>query len=209
MKSKHGAFTLVELLVVVVILAVLASIVLPVTSRARESGRRTTCQSNLRQLYAAFALYASNYDDALPPYQNNTQPTMVTTKFGVLPIKEEGAELIAALKPYIKMATEDLWFCPSDPVARTDVTGDIKAADINRRVSSYSVPFLLGVKSHPVTLSGGSPVLSSRITPAELGLVWDAIKVYGDTGPVPYTHSGKHNCVYFDGHVESIKVPDS
>jgi prepilin-type N-terminal cleavage/methylation domain-containing protein len=59
-------FTLVELLVVIGIVAVLAAMVLPVLSRARESARRAACQSNLRQIGMAFRLYASDYDGLYP-----------------------------------------------------------------------------------------------------------------------------------------------
>ena len=49
MRRSSNAFTLVELLVVIVILAVLAALLLPVMSSVRESGRRKTCQNNLRR----------------------------------------------------------------------------------------------------------------------------------------------------------------
>jgi prepilin-type N-terminal cleavage/methylation domain-containing protein len=63
--AKKG-FTLVEILVVVAILAILASILFPVFARAKESGKRVTCIANLRQFSAATLLYASDYDDVLP-----------------------------------------------------------------------------------------------------------------------------------------------
>lgn len=59
-------FALVELLVVVAILALLAGLLFPVLSQARNTARRSTCVSNLKQLGVAFALYASDYDDTLP-----------------------------------------------------------------------------------------------------------------------------------------------
>ncbi|MHB8996396.1 MAG: type II secretion system protein [Armatimonadota bacterium] len=59
-------FTLVELLVVVSIIAVLASILLPVFARAREKARQTSCLSNVRQLVLAFGLYSDDCDELLP-----------------------------------------------------------------------------------------------------------------------------------------------
>ena len=47
---RRDAFTLIELLVVIAIIAILAAILFPVFARARENARKSTCQSNLKQL---------------------------------------------------------------------------------------------------------------------------------------------------------------
>lgn len=54
-------FTLIELLVVIAIISVLAAMLLPALSRARESSRRIRCQSQTRELYMAHAFYAEDY----------------------------------------------------------------------------------------------------------------------------------------------------
>lgn len=66
-RQNRRAFTLVELLVCIGVLALLASIVLSALIGARESARRTTCQSNLRQLALATQQYVQDNDGAYPP----------------------------------------------------------------------------------------------------------------------------------------------
>ncbi len=63
--SKSG-FTLVELLVVVAAIALLTALLLPVMGRVRESGRRNTCLSNMKQLGLAFQQYAQDNSNRLP-----------------------------------------------------------------------------------------------------------------------------------------------
>jgi prepilin-type N-terminal cleavage/methylation domain-containing protein/prepilin-type processing-associated H-X9-DG protein len=69
-----GGFTLIELLVVIAIIAILAAILFPVFSRAREKARETNCKSNLRQIGLAIQMYATDWDELLP--LANSQPSV-------------------------------------------------------------------------------------------------------------------------------------
>lgn len=60
------AFTLVELLVVISIIAVLAALIFPVTGMIRRNGERTAGLNNMRQIGAAFVLYAAEHEMKLP-----------------------------------------------------------------------------------------------------------------------------------------------
>src|SRR5262245_14924618 len=65
--NHHSGFTLIELLVVIAIIAILAGLLLPTLSRAKEAGRRISCVNHLRQLDLSLSMYADDNDGYLPP----------------------------------------------------------------------------------------------------------------------------------------------
>jgi prepilin-type N-terminal cleavage/methylation domain-containing protein/prepilin-type processing-associated H-X9-DG protein len=68
--SRRAGFTLIELLVVIAIIAILAAILFPVFARARENARRSTCQSNLKQIGLGMMQYTQDYDERYVPYSS-------------------------------------------------------------------------------------------------------------------------------------------
>ena len=71
---KRRAFTLLELVFVIAIIAVLAAILFPMFARARERARRSSCASNLFQIGTALTLYAQDNDGRFPPDDNEFGP---------------------------------------------------------------------------------------------------------------------------------------
>jgi prepilin-type N-terminal cleavage/methylation domain-containing protein/prepilin-type processing-associated H-X9-DG protein len=98
-RTLPSGFTLIELLVVIAIISVLAAILFPVFSQAREKARQTACLSNLKQIGTAVSLYIQDYDESFPGVRGDLQPD------GSYP------STVGMLQPYIRNA--DIWQCPS------------------------------------------------------------------------------------------------
>ena len=80
-RIAHQGFTLIELLVVIAIIAILAAILFPVFGRARENARRSSCQSNLKQIGLGLIQYSQDYDEKLI---HATLPTNGNVKWQLL-----------------------------------------------------------------------------------------------------------------------------
>lgn len=102
---RRKGFTLIELLVVIAIIAILAAILFPVFARARENARRSSCQSNLKQIALGVAQYSQDYDEKFPMY-------------AAAHTAERGWSIL--LDPYLK--SSQILQCPSDAAAAPTAT---------------------------------------------------------------------------------------
>jgi prepilin-type N-terminal cleavage/methylation domain-containing protein/prepilin-type processing-associated H-X9-DG protein len=112
-------FTLLELLVCVAIVVVLATMMLPVLSRAKEKARAIICLSNLRQWGAATHLYVVDHEDYLPP-EGHPNPFESSTNVGwyVQLARHAGIPRYHDMPWRTNAAIEPgrtVWLCPSNP----------------------------------------------------------------------------------------------
>jgi prepilin-type N-terminal cleavage/methylation domain-containing protein len=133
-RSGWRAFTLVELLTVIAIIAMLAAIIFPTFNTARGKARQASCQSNLRQIGIGFQMYAQDYDGYLPYARDASDafvpdiwtfaPQACQDRLKTMPMLHPVPDALAAaqatpwlykygvLDPYLK--SKEIWRCAGD-----------------------------------------------------------------------------------------------
>ncbi len=103
--QKRSAFTLIELLVVIAIIAIIAAILFPVFARARENARRSSCQSNLKQIAMGIIMYSQDNNEKWLAHDYNRPAAQVTAT--------NPYAWADTLQPYLK--STQVFICPSAP----------------------------------------------------------------------------------------------
>lgn len=135
--ENQRGFTLIELLVVIAIVAILAAMLMPVFSQAREKARAISCLSNCRQIGFAVAMYTQDYDENFPLTSHDPRSSWLTS-----------------FQPYARSFL--LLRCPSD--TSTNWTLPIPPS-VQVRLSSYAT-------NNYMTPAGGYLSLASIPKPA-------------------------------------------
>lgn len=232
---RTQAFTLVELLVVIGIIAMLIAILLPALNKARESARTVACQSNLRQVGQAFHLYLSSHDGTFPAsmestidndYSGNTKYKVPNTMYWyniIMPGTHKG-EGVGVL------------FCPSDLYTMDGDYADLARkfnisygynvaglAGLNRETGGYLAdrrpwlkdPQKLNKIRNPqqVILAAESATTNKlNLTPSGNGAdSWGRLHCWKNApqnGQMVIRHGTATNILWVDGHVTSVVTPD-
>ncbi len=192
LKLNKG-FTLIELLVVIAIIGILAGILLPVLSRARESARKTQCMSNLRQVGMGLIMYANENSESFPA--STTAPVAMTSLKLLFP-------------DYV--SDPRTFNCPSDTSVTADTnagmsatTGDAFDKDEcsygydNTHTQADDADVALAA-DRPRNAPGATTPTAATNSPNHGGTVGTVAA--GDT-------AGRgQNVVYVDGHVEFVNT---
>jgi len=195
--TRRGAFTLIELMIVVAVIAILMALLVPTTRVVREVARRTKCSHNLHQIHGAVMDYTEDYHGHTP------HATVLNISSAVQPSRPLYPGMLHnLLRPYIGGETGvvaeamEVFHCPSD--------GPEEYFRV-RYGSSYQTRGRVGCNNYPKPLR--VPVLGQPLDdfpqPSLTGVVRDGRgwhRLSGKGGWTLKTTMGEQ-VVYLDGHV--------
>lgn len=197
MRHRHRAFTLVELLTSIGIIAVLVAIVLPAVSRTRVSAGRIACASQLRQIGQLMRMYLNDNDDRLPN---------VRLEPWVMPLPGEPVEtIVQALQP--RDGDKRIWICPADRFIQSDPAFVLPTGTTPAR---YADLFESSYQYHPaINVFAGNDrfgATMSRIGHA-MGLSPDRLWVFREHAPFhgKAGAQGASNYLMADWHVGDLQ----
>lgn len=207
---KAFFFTLIELLIVISIIAILASLLLPALQQVKEKARKIQCTSNLRQLNTAFNYYLNDYGIFPTPYMFGDDKFKYIAAYGTY------FEFIPSYLPRGILVSEytfknQIYYCPSRRIFNSNTKWanygynnevgyrNAKAA----RPSNQQYPsktLLLCDRTYIDGVSQGLPWYASASSGNQL-----AIDTWREAGK---RHNGYINIIYIDGHTGNMKASD-
>jgi prepilin-type N-terminal cleavage/methylation domain-containing protein/prepilin-type processing-associated H-X9-DG protein len=213
---RRAAFSLIELLVVVAVLGLLASLLFPALARTKESARQTTCLTNLRQLGIAAQLYWDDHQSATFRYRIASDADGDTYWFGWLQRGSEGHRNFdrtkGALYPYLGGRGVEL--CPAL---------DYSLAEFKKKADGAAYGY--GYNIHLSSPPDQPPFkMSTARTPGSLAILGDAAQVNTFLPPaspdhpmleefyyistneptVHFRHRKRADAVFADSHVQTL-----
>jgi prepilin-type N-terminal cleavage/methylation domain-containing protein len=221
---RRRGFTLLELLAVIATIAILASLLLPILSRAKIKAQRTACGSNLRQLGLAWTMYYDDNGDYLVESYPVNNPNVWVQ--GDMTKEEEAAdpELIQQGKLYPYQQSVSIYHCPADQGVRIH-------GKLTPTLRSYSMNSFMGARDPsvgPIPFGAGAYAIFSKRSelqrPSELWVLLDEDERSINDGffvtdpearlwqDFPAVSNGRHNYAFIlnfaDGHSEPWRHRD-
>ena len=207
-RRGEAGFTLVELLVVIAVIGILAGMLLPAMAGAKERARKTNCTSNLRQVYAAVALFAADNEDFLP--QKFDVKKSVLSSDDIAKGKRLQSLTNGIHTTLARYVPGDVFRCPSD---KGDAGSTTPVFD--RKATSYQLEGYDAGRKTEDFMKNRFTLLNTSEVGRDLFKPWDSddsAKVQqalakGELGAVKW-HRKVYNLVMADGHVSTLDSKD-
>jgi prepilin-type N-terminal cleavage/methylation domain-containing protein/prepilin-type processing-associated H-X9-DG protein len=214
---RTGAFTLIELLVVIAIIAILASILFPVFGRARENARRSSCQSNLKQIGLGVLQYQQDFDEKMPmrfgggrswrvavqPYIKSTQlflcPSNTHTKLGAEYSEDVNQNDVLDTAAGEVALIPRGYQAPTEGLAATGIPPTAWQSEEGRAISAFQYPSTTIM----VAEGGGSDASFSDLPLGNAG--WAFARGANPNNGIFSGHLNTSNFLFVDGHVKSMR----
>ncbi len=197
-RNRRANFTLIELLVVIAIVAILAALLLPALSKAREKGRRIKCVSNLKQVSSCLSMYTNDYNDYLLCAYDSDQGYWSAN------ISKAGYGIFNRTQVWSKDGYAP-FHCPAEPPH--------SSKDPGKSLSGSWVDYALNANTRGRT----SATISWRKTgwlknPSRRAMLIDSDQpMFHQSTALPLTnvdpvrHQNNLNCAFEDGHVDMLE----
>lgn len=212
--TLKSGFTLIELLVVIAIIAILAAILFPVFGRARENARRSSCQSNLKQIGLGVMQYTQDYDERMVPMYDISGSTtgQFSSDFKLWP---------DFIQPYTKSA--QIFVCPSNANTNSASRPGVAALRMSYGACQGDQDGTLGAFAEgtpsfpPYNIAAFDDVAQTFQIGELFGMTAFGYNVYSTTlkNDAPQNrYAGKvhfdgSNWLYMDGHVKFQRIESS
>lgn len=222
MDKRHRGFTLIELLVVIAVIAIMAAILFPVITKAKDKARQTQCISNMKQIGLAIQTYMNDYDDEFVPPWLSTQ--YMDGHFAISNDVDEWGRFRTWMDlTYPQHRNFSLFKCPSQPSRNYGDPGEWSYM-YNRYPWIINRTKLANVKNPAgmILLSHSTAGWYGTMTPSDMAWYQDLFMGYNptmenayQTGYWMFLHNNGNIYLYADGHTkwldgsdQSIRDPD-